>query len=66
MARNKKMLMKEIKSGLEQAQHILGTLDANPTYQEIMTAASSASQAANQLYRLAGMLDVEADLPQQN
>lgn len=66
MARNKKLLLKEIKGGLEQAQHVLATLDANPTYQEIMTAASSANQAAMQLYRLAGMLDVEADLPQQN
>jgi hypothetical protein len=63
MARNKKLLMKEIRSGLDQAQHVLATLPENPTFQEIMTAASSANQAANQLYRLAGMLDVEADLP---
>lgn len=62
MARNKKLLMKEIKGSLQQAQHILDTLPEKPTYQEVMTAASSASQAANQLYRLAGMLDVEADL----
>jgi hypothetical protein len=63
MARNKTLLMKEIKGGLEQALHILNSLDTNPTFQEITAAANSANQATMQLHRLAGMIDVESDLP---
>jgi hypothetical protein len=63
MARNKQLMMKEIKSGLEQALHILASLDDKPTFQEISAAASSTNHAATLLYRLAGMIEVEADLP---
>lgn len=61
MARNKQLLMKEIKGALEQAQHILVTPVEDLTYQEIQSAASSAAQAAAQLYRLAGQVDAEDD-----
>jgi hypothetical protein len=61
MARNKALLMGEVKSALIQAKHILDSLDDKPTFQEIIAAANSANQAAMQLYRLAGMIDVEND-----
>ncbi len=63
MARNKTLLMKEIRSDLDSCSHILGSLDDKPTYQEIMAAASIANQAAMRLYRMAGMLDVESASP---
>lgn len=62
MARNKTLLIKEIKNDLEQARHVLETSKNDPTYQEIKAAATSATQAATRLYQLAGMLDVEADI----
>ena len=64
MARNKTLLLKEIKNDLAQAQHILDSAQQEAlTFHEIKTAAASATQAAAALHRLAGMLDVEADHP---
>jgi hypothetical protein len=64
MARNKELLVKEIKNDLAQALHVLESADVKElTFGEIKTAAASATQAATALHRLAGMLDVEADFP---
>lgn len=62
MARNKNLLVKDIKSDLAQSQHVLNsvaTVEAL-TYEEVKAAATAATQAATNLHRLAGMLDVEA------
>jgi hypothetical protein len=62
MARNKALLLREIKNDLAQATHVLESAELQTlTFQEIKTAAASATQAAAALHRLAGMLDVEAD-----
>lgn len=61
MARNKTLLMREIKQALDQSQHILSSIDEQPTFQELMAAANSAIQAGTQLHRLAGMVDAESD-----
>lgn len=61
MARNKTLLMKEIKTSLNQSKHVLDSLATDLTYGEIIAAANAANQAAMCLYRLAGMIDVESD-----
>lgn len=61
MARNKKLLIKDVKDDLTAANHILNSVDEveKLTFEEIKAAAASATQAATNLHRLAGMLDAE-------
>lgn len=61
MSRNKKFLMKEIQGDLASAMHVSSTPVEEMTFQEATTAGNAAMQAARNLWRLAGMLDVEND-----